>query len=61
MSVDLAADLSWPNLWSDTRAQGLLEYALILGLVAMVAIGALLMVGNGVANAIGAPSDITGS
>jgi len=31
----------------DERAQGLLEYGLILGLVAMVAIGALLAFGNG--------------
>ena len=30
----------------DERGQGTLEYGLILGLIAMIAVGALLLVGN---------------
>jgi Flp pilus assembly pilin Flp len=35
------------KLWRDRSGQGALEYGLILGLVAMVAIGALLVLGSG--------------
>ncbi len=34
------------RFWRDRSGQGVLEYGLILGLVAMVAIGALLVLGN---------------
>ncbi len=37
---------------SDDRAQGLVEYALILALVAMVAIAALRLLGSKVKNAL---------
>jgi len=36
---------------SDERGQGLAEYALILGLVALVCIGALSTLGGGITNA----------
>ena len=35
------------KFWRDKSGQGVLEYGLILGLVAMVAIGALLVLGSG--------------
>jgi Flp pilus assembly pilin Flp len=34
------------KLWRDRSGQGVLEYGLILGLIAMVAIGALMVVGS---------------
>jgi pilus assembly protein Flp/PilA len=34
------------RFWRDRSGQGILEYGLILGLVAMVAIGALLALGS---------------
>jgi Flp pilus assembly pilin Flp len=33
-------------MWRDDSGQGVLEYGLIIGLTAMVAIGALLVLGN---------------
>ncbi len=36
------------NLWNDESGQGLVEYALILALVAIVVIGALTLVGGSV-------------
>ena len=40
------------RLWRDRSGQGVLEYGLILGLVAMVAIGALLVFGSGSASSL---------
>jgi len=47
--IELGRDLPYTGnvrFWRDRSGQGILEYGLILGLVAMVAIGALLALGN---------------
>ena len=36
------------KLWSDESGQGLVEYALILGLIAIVTVGALTLIGTNV-------------
>ena len=45
------------RLRDDDRGQGLAEYALILGLIAMVAIVALLFLGNGISGALSTVGD----
>lgn len=47
--MEVGPDLPYTTnvrFWRDRSGQGILEYGLILGLVAMVAIGALLALGN---------------
>ncbi len=47
--IELRTELPYTGVvrfWRDRSGQGILEYGLILGLVAMVAIGALLALGN---------------
>ena len=45
------------RLRDDDRGQGLAEYALILGLIAIVAIVALLFLGNGISGALSTVGD----
>ena len=52
--------LQFVKTWLETReeGQGLVEYGLIIALVAVVAVGALTALGGGVSGVLG---DITGS
>lgn len=41
------------NILRDENGQGMVEYGLILGLIALVAVGAVIVLGDGVTNLFG--------
>jgi Flp pilus assembly pilin Flp len=49
------------SFWHDEAAFGIVEYGLILALVAMVAIGALLVLGTTISSSLGNDSATGGS
>jgi len=48
----LKAQLAWESLWNREEGQDLAEYGLILALIAIVAIGALTLLGGRVSSVL---------